>query len=118
MHGGSVAASSAGPGRGSEFIVRLPTRMDPEQATAMAVPAIGDSPLPRRRVLVVDDNVDAADSRPSFCDWRVTKFRPSTTGRRGSKSPGRSGPRSSCRISACQGHEICMTRIILFNVSE
>jgi signal transduction histidine kinase len=62
MHGGSVAASSSGLGVGSEFVVRLPRR------TAAATPAESDSDDPslrekdKRRVLVVDDNQDAADS--------------------------------------------------------
>ena len=61
LHGGSVAVRSDGPGRGSEFEVRLP-----------AMTAAPDLPEPtqrgeaigghvRRRVLIVDDNVDAAD---------------------------------------------------------
>ncbi|MHC5537066.1 hybrid sensor histidine kinase/response regulator [Singulisphaera rosea] len=63
-HGGSVAVKSDGPGCGSEFIIRLPVakvetgtlaEADRDESTA-------DRPLPRRRVLVVDDNVDAATS--------------------------------------------------------
>jgi two-component system CheB/CheR fusion protein len=62
MHGGSVAAYSAGAGLGSEFIVRLPL---PEQAQGDPGPA--DRPAPSgqlngQRILVVDDNRDAADS--------------------------------------------------------
>ncbi len=62
MHGGIVEARSAGPGCGSEFLVRLPfTERPPEPEDERAV--IGSM---RRegnvRVLVVDDNVDAAES--------------------------------------------------------
>jgi PAS domain S-box-containing protein len=58
MHGGQVSASSPGPGRGSEFRVRLPL------AGARAEGAAGPPTGPGRplRVLVVDDNKDAADS--------------------------------------------------------
>jgi two-component system CheB/CheR fusion protein len=62
MHGGSVRAFSEGPGRGSEFVVSLPL------ASGAALPADGDAsskdmPPPRPlRVLVVDDNEDAARS--------------------------------------------------------
>jgi CheY-like chemotaxis protein/anti-sigma regulatory factor (Ser/Thr protein kinase) len=58
MHGGSVEASSSGPGTGSTFELRLP-RID---AAAMSVPK--PEPLIRvsKRILVVDDNVDAANS--------------------------------------------------------
>jgi PAS domain S-box-containing protein len=62
MHGGSVEARSAGPGQGSEFLVRLPVLPRSSGARPLA-------PLPdvqpasqRRRVLVVDDNQDAAVS--------------------------------------------------------
>ena len=62
MHDGTVQARSDGPGRGSEFIVRLPLR--PEQRIAR--PAAGGSTVPeggtRRRILVVDDNRDAAQA--------------------------------------------------------
>ena len=58
LHGGRVAAFSQGPNKGSEFVIRLPllssseaqeTRQPPDQANEGAV-----------RVLVVDDNADAA----------------------------------------------------------
>jgi PAS domain S-box-containing protein len=57
LHGGTVRASSAGRGHGSEFVVSLPVWMDDVVAAGRAseVPA-----APRRRCLVVEDNVDAA----------------------------------------------------------
>ena len=60
LHGGTVTAASDGPGRGSEFTVRLPLaaeEVDPPPAAALAGP-----PVSRLRVLVVDDQVDVADS--------------------------------------------------------
>lgn len=61
MHGGSVEARSEGAGRGSEFIVRIPAvaaeRLDADRERA--APAL---PAPKRRILVVDDNADAAES--------------------------------------------------------
>ncbi|CAN7187533.1 response regulator [Pseudoduganella sp. LjRoot289] len=63
MHGGTVEAYSEGIGRGSEFIIKLPL---PAHAAAAqeAAPAFRDAALDSRRtrVLVVDDNRDAADS--------------------------------------------------------
>jgi CheY-like chemotaxis protein len=63
LHDGRVEARSAGPGRGSEFIVRLPVAIVPTDAAAKA-PTIEDTPrrLVSRRVLVVDDNEDSAES--------------------------------------------------------
>jgi PAS domain S-box-containing protein len=63
LHGGRIEAASAGPGRGSEFAVRLPALVDDREGGRALAPAPGAaSPLPRRSVLVVDDNQDAADS--------------------------------------------------------
>ncbi|HEX4882664.1 MAG TPA: ATP-binding protein [Casimicrobiaceae bacterium] len=59
-HGGTVAASSAGSGRGSTFSIRLPMRPEPIPAGAAEPGAQGD--VPKLRVLVVDDNADIAES--------------------------------------------------------
>ena len=62
MHGGTVEAHSEGVGRGSEFVVRLPMLVDvPEPVSAMAPPHLEGPPVIRRRVLIVDDNKDAAE---------------------------------------------------------
>lgn len=63
LHGGSVEAYSAGPGQGSEFIVRLPALRAPAETNdGQSLPrpsAVGGRSF---RVLVIDDNVDAAES--------------------------------------------------------
>ncbi len=63
LHGGTIEASSAGKGRGCEFIVRLPLAQ-PASLGAGPQPSGADATerLRLRRVLVVDDNRDAADS--------------------------------------------------------
>jgi CheY-like chemotaxis protein len=68
LHGGTIAAASAGLGRGSTFTVRLP---DLEEATAGPTPEVlSEEGLKRkgsgRRVLIVDDNEDAATSLAEF----------------------------------------------------
>ena len=59
MHGGTLEVASEGTGRGSEFTVRLPLATRPIVAAARTPETIAPVPAPRR-VLVVDDNVDAA----------------------------------------------------------
>jgi two-component system CheB/CheR fusion protein len=62
LHGGEVKAHSEGLGKGTEFVIRLPVE-----------PAVADKPLApqnalkpqRRRILIIEDNIDAASS---LCD--------------------------------------------------
>jgi len=61
LHGGRVEARSDGPGKGSEFIVRLPLSAN-VAATELPAVAVETSSGPHRRILVVDDNKDAAES--------------------------------------------------------
>ena len=63
LHGGSVVATSAGIDKGSEFVVRLPAEVEnsvaaPIMTSREQVGVSGSA----RRILVVDDNVDAAES--------------------------------------------------------
>jgi signal transduction histidine kinase len=67
LHGGTVEAFSGGAGQGSEFVVRLPQA--PEEKLAHPIVGQGEkdalagaAPVARRRLLVVDDNKDSADS--------------------------------------------------------
>ena len=66
LHGGTVKAHSEGPGRGSEFIVRLPAVPGPRAAASQPAREAARPPKAAaarpKRVLVVDDNIDAADS--------------------------------------------------------
>lgn len=62
MHGGSVEACSAGAGRGSRFVVRLPLVEGCPRAMPGDVKAASAEDLRQRRVLIVDDNRDAAES--------------------------------------------------------
>jgi PAS domain S-box-containing protein len=63
LHGGEIAAYSAGPGQGSEFVVKLPAVAAPTPGKngSRTLPNHTDK-LPRRRILVVDDIEDCADT--------------------------------------------------------
>ncbi len=65
LHGGAITASSQGLGHGSEFAVRLPA-LPPTEANGKGHPDYGEKAVPpsesHRRILVVEDNVDAAES--------------------------------------------------------
>jgi CheY-like chemotaxis protein len=64
MHGGKIEAHSAGLEKGSEFQVRLPALAEPatESAQESAKDSSADVPTGSRRVLIVDDNEDSAES--------------------------------------------------------
>lgn len=67
MHGGTIEASSQGPGRGSTFVLSLPVVV--AQEAVRSAPAVAPvDHTERRRVLVVDDNRDAADTLQAFLD--------------------------------------------------
>lgn len=57
LHRGTISASSEGPGRGSEFVLRLPL-LTPDDRPGGSPPG----PPPSLRIMVVDDNVDTATS--------------------------------------------------------
>jgi len=62
LHGGTIEAASAGIGMGSEFVVRLPAISPPAEESAKPASRVRGAPRAPRRVLVVDDNVDSAES--------------------------------------------------------
>ena len=69
LHGGTVMAKSAGIGSGSEFTVCLPLLKDPAQSKTLASHAsVGPTTLPTMRIMVVDDNVDAAKTLAMFLE--------------------------------------------------
>lgn len=61
LHGGTVTAESGGPGTGSTFVIRIPAVSPVMQASPLVVPSVA-AKLAGLRVLVVDDNQDAADA--------------------------------------------------------
>jgi PAS domain S-box-containing protein len=61
LHGGSIQARSAGDGQGAEFIGRLPLSAEQPTIVARGTPEQSNV-LPKLRILIVDDNKDAADT--------------------------------------------------------
>ncbi|HEY1227636.1 MAG TPA: ATP-binding protein, partial [Ramlibacter sp.] len=83
LHGGSLRASSAGLGEGSEFTVRLPRAMPPPGSGAL--PPDADeafAPPLASRVLVVDDNEDAAVTLADVLTRHGHETRVATSGRK------------------------------------
>jgi PAS domain S-box-containing protein len=69
LHGGSVSASSPGPGQGSTFTVRIPCLPQVAATVASASDAGGAAQeAPTLKVLIVDDNIDAAETMASVLD--------------------------------------------------
>jgi PAS domain S-box-containing protein len=62
MHAGTVEARSAGIGQGSEFVVRLPLLSGPAPSLSREPSSVKPVTTVPRRILVVDDNQDSADS--------------------------------------------------------
>lgn len=61
LHGGSIVAHSAGEGKGSEFVVRLPISTSSMETTPIienAIPLVVEN----KRILIIDDNIDAGES--------------------------------------------------------
>src|SRR6185503_16924567 len=82
MHGGKVQAYSAGVGRGSEFTVRLPLALSP---TARTTPtqeqsAATSRALSKRRILIVDDNRDGAESLAMLLNFMGSDVRVALSG--------------------------------------
>jgi PAS domain S-box-containing protein len=80
MHGGTARAESAGPGLGSAFVVTLPLapELSAEAASPRAEP--GAPAVGGLRVLVVDDNIDAAETLATLLELRGHEARLAHTG--------------------------------------
>ena len=68
LHGGSIEAKSDGPGKGSTFVVRLPLAARTRPAAAPPRARADKVNLDGCRVLVVDDNADAANALQTFLE--------------------------------------------------
>jgi PAS domain S-box-containing protein len=91
LHGGGIEARSGGPGRGSEFVVRLPVVVE----ASVPPPADGGAraaPKSSLRVLVVDDNQDGADSLAMMLKLMGHDTRTAYDGKRGVELAGEYRP--------------------------
>jgi CheY-like chemotaxis protein/two-component sensor histidine kinase len=70
MHGGSVSVRSDGAGQGAEFIIRLPLVSTQSRAAAPSRESDTIPALASRRILVADDNHDAAESLATLLELR------------------------------------------------
>jgi PAS domain S-box-containing protein len=110
MHGGGVEAKSEGPGMGSEFVVRLPVVIEASQAQVSGdddEPAAPESSL---RILIVDDNRDAADSLSEMLKMMGNDTRTAYDGQQGVDMAGEYRPDVilfDIGLPKLNGHEAC-----------
>jgi PAS domain S-box-containing protein len=101
LHGGTVQAFSEGPGRGSEFVVRLPL-LSATYAGRNVEGETGQFPVesPPRRILIADDNVDSVEAMAQLLRRRghevcVAGDGPGSTFIVHNRPSGYAGPRAS-----------------------
>jgi PAS domain S-box-containing protein len=82
LHGGSVKAYSQGPGMGSEFVVRLPASTPATEAADFQEGADARVPGAGMKILIVDDNRDAADSCATLLELSGHHVHAAYSGRR------------------------------------
>jgi PAS domain S-box-containing protein len=80
LHGGTVSAHSAGAGKGAAFVVRLPLAPADEPRVPVAPPRGREAP---RRVLVIEDNHDAAESMREALQMNAHEVEVALTGSEG-----------------------------------
>jgi signal transduction histidine kinase/ActR/RegA family two-component response regulator len=131
MHGGQITVSSEGPGRGSTFTIRLPVSADdaPAEISAATRPRIGID----CRVVVIDDNRDAAVSMAMLIEELGGECRTAYGGESGVKEvlayrpslvlldigmPGMDGYETCRRIRRDLGDEVMVVALTGFGQNE
>ena len=109
MHDGTVEAQSDGPGKGSEFIVRLPVVVEASRPKDPGDDA--DQPgHSSRRILIVDDNRDAADSLAMLLQWSGHETRKAYDGQQALDMAGELRPDVlllDIGLPKLNGYEVC-----------
>ncbi len=82
LHGGNVSASSAGPGQGTELLVRLPLRSAGTPPAPAPAPA-PQSPPASRRILIIEDNPDGRETLRLLLQLRHHKVEVAVDGKEG-----------------------------------
>ena len=90
LHGGTLGAQSEGPGKGSEFVLRLPLAATPEGS--MTLKDTTAAATAGRRILIVDDNIDAADSLGIMLSYSGHEVRVVYSGRDALQTAGQFAP--------------------------
>jgi PAS domain S-box-containing protein len=109
MHGGSIRASSEGPGKGAEFIVELPA-LAAQPRVANLVSTLEPVQRARCRVLVVDDNPDAADALAMLLNLEGCEVRTAYAGETGVQEAERFNPDVlllDLGMAGVDGYEAC-----------
>ncbi len=109
LHGGTVTAASDGPGKGSEFVVRLPTarREPPGPIEPMAMPA---KKRTGNRILVVDDNVDLSRALTTLLSRFGYEAQAVNDGHTAIEAARAFDPKSCCSISVYRGSTVLKSR--------
>jgi two-component system, sensor histidine kinase len=102
MHGGRVAVQSDGIGRGSEFVVRLPVvPMDAVTPQPVGASELPPDHVPPRRVLIADDNHDAAEALKLLLEFAGHDVRTACDGPSALAAAEAFRPDVALSISAC-----------------
>ncbi|HXT60179.1 MAG TPA: PAS domain S-box protein [Pirellulales bacterium] len=109
MHGGAVEAHSAGHGMGSEFVIRLPVVPAAQDRRAEAGGQQGRGAA-RRRILVVDDNIDAAGTLEMMLKFMGNEVRTAHDGLEGLEAAAAFAPEAilmDIGMPELNGYEAC-----------
>jgi PAS domain S-box-containing protein len=109
MHGGTIVPRSAGEGLGSEFIVRLPILVKPRATTESGADGAQEAPA-QRRILIVDDNRDSAESLQMLLELTGNKTSLAHDGEEAIEAIERERPEVvllDIGLPKLDGHEVC-----------
>lgn len=110
MHGGSIEAQSEGPGKGSTFVVRLPIVLEQRHVPKTGDDTEGATPSSTLRLLVVDDNRDAADSLAEVLKLMGNNVRTAYDGQEAVQAAGEFRPRvvlCDIGLPKLNGYQVC-----------